>query len=66
MNLSNKAVKPFACGSLGHSVQSACLGMASPSLPEQALCTECRLLWRCRGHFALVITHKSKKSCKIR
>ena len=39
----NKAVKPFACGSLGRSVLRACSGMASPFLPDQSLRTERRL-----------------------
>ena len=39
----NKSVKPFACGSLGHSVLRTRSAMASPLLPEQALRTECRL-----------------------
>jgi len=39
----NKAVKPFACGSLGHSALRACSGMASPFFPDQALHAECRL-----------------------
>ena len=42
----NKAVKPFACGSLGRSALRACSGMASPLLPEQALHAERRLPWR--------------------
>ena len=39
----NKAVKPFACGSLGRSALRACSGMASPFLPDQSLRTERRL-----------------------
>ena len=39
----NKAVKPFACGSLGHSALRTCSGMASPLFPDQALRAECRL-----------------------
>jgi len=39
----NKSVKPFACGSLGHSALRARSGMASPLLPEQPLRAECRL-----------------------
>ena len=39
----NKAVKPFACGSLGRPALRACSGMASPLLPDQALHTERRL-----------------------
>ena len=39
----NKSVKPFACGSLGHSALRTCSGMASPLLPELALRAECRL-----------------------
>ena len=42
----NKAVKPFACGSLGRSALRACSGMASPLLPEQSLHAERRLPWR--------------------
>jgi hypothetical protein len=42
----NKAVKPFACGSLGRSTLRTCSGMASPFLPEQALRAERRLPWR--------------------
>jgi hypothetical protein len=33
----NKAVKPFACGSLGRSALRACSGMAPPFPPDQAL-----------------------------
>ena len=44
---SNKAVKPFACGSLGRSALRTCSGMASPFLPEHSLHTERRLPWRC-------------------
>ena len=40
---SNKAVKPFACGSLGHSALRACSRMATPLLRDQALHAECRL-----------------------
>ena len=43
---SNKAVKPFACGSLGRSALRACSGMASPFFPEQPLHAERRLPWR--------------------
>ncbi|MCP5306780.1 MAG: hypothetical protein H6953_15150 [Chromatiaceae bacterium] len=32
----NKAVKPFACGSLGRLALCTCSGMASPLLPDQA------------------------------
>ena len=39
----NKAVKPFACGSLGHSTLRTCSGMGSPLFPEQALRAERRL-----------------------
>ena len=39
----NKAVKSFACGSLGRSALRACSGMASPLLPEQPLHAERRL-----------------------
>ena len=39
----NKAVKPFACGSLGRSALRACSGMASPLFPEQSLHAERRL-----------------------
>jgi hypothetical protein len=39
----DKAVKPFACGSLGRSVLRACSGMASPLLPEHSLRAERRL-----------------------
>jgi len=42
----NKAVKPFACGSLGRSALRACSGMASPLLPDQSLHAERRLPWR--------------------
>jgi len=48
----NKAVKPFACGSLGRSALRTCSGMASPFLPEQALHAERRLPGRYRGRFA--------------
>ncbi len=40
---SNKAVKPFACGSLGRSALRACSGTASPFLPEHSLHAERRL-----------------------
>ena len=43
---SNKAVKPFAFGSLGRSAIRACSGMASPLLPEQPLHAERHLPWR--------------------
>ncbi len=39
----NKAVKPFACGSLGRSALRTCSGMASPFLPDQSLRAERRL-----------------------
>jgi len=39
----NKAVKSFACGSLGRSALCACSGMASLFFPEQALHAERRL-----------------------
>ena len=39
----NKAVKPFACSSLGRSALRACSGMAWPLLPEQSLHAERRL-----------------------
>ncbi len=39
----NKAVKPFACGSLGRSALRTCSGMVSPFLPDQALHAERRL-----------------------
>jgi hypothetical protein len=42
----NKAVKPFACGSLGRSSLRTRSGMAAPLLPEQLLHAECRLPWR--------------------
>ena len=41
----NKAVKPFACGSLGRSALRACSRMASPLLPKQSLHAERRLPW---------------------
>ena len=43
----NKAVKPFAHGSLGHSALRARSGMASPLIPEQVLHAGRRLPWRC-------------------
>jgi len=42
----NKAVKPFACGSLGRSALRACSRMASPFLRDQSLRAERRLPWR--------------------
>lgn len=42
----NKAVKPFACGSLGRSALRACSGMPSALFPDQALLAERRLPWR--------------------
>ena len=39
----NKAVKPFACGSLGRSALRACSRMASPFLRDQTLRAERRL-----------------------
>ena len=40
---SNKSIKPFACGSLGHSALHTRSGMATPLLPGQVLRTEYRL-----------------------
>ncbi len=42
----NKAFKPFAYGSLGHSALRTCSVMPSAFWPEQALRAECRLTWR--------------------
>jgi|GEM_PF-5083584 len=39
----NKAVKPFACGSLGRPALRGCSGMALPLLPDQSLRAERRL-----------------------
>ena len=46
----NKAVKPFACGSLGRSALRTCSGMAAPFCPEQALHAERRLPGRYASH----------------
>ena len=42
----NKAVKSFACGSLGRSALRICSRMAPPFLRDQLLHAERRLPWR--------------------